>query len=363
MVMSTKVLKNHLVMAVDPGASLIKIVGSLAGEEICVPLSIDPYCVEIESVTPDSNFDHNSVWVEIGGVKYAVGNLANAKYECSFDLRQLKIDSIVPKICAAVAVMHKKLNLPKTFNLSLISVLPPGERSYKDDFTNRLLEAFKNIITPAGVIKPIVKSLDIYPEGYGVMSWHTNFGVASNNNIAVVMLGFRNTSVLFAMKKQLSKVISSDLGFSQVLKKVSETSGGSYSTTDLINPVCNYLRDGDVSRFNPICRSTNREGEISRIKTATDNAVAEYQRRLEKWLIDVWQPTDISIMCGGTAEYVGSKLKPFLEKYTNKDATGMSVFTGVGEQYVADELIKTGMPNRYLDIYCLWKRDGDLKKI
>ena len=52
----------HLLISVDPGASNIKIVGSIALDVTCVPIAIDPYCLEVahDTLAQASNFDRNS---------------------------------------------------------------------------------------------------------------------------------------------------------------------------------------------------------------------------------------------------------------------------------------------------------------
>ena len=206
----------HLIIAIDPGASSIKIVGSIAGEDKCHPLMIEPYCVEINDPTPDRNFDENSVWVTVGETSYALGNLAIARYNCPLDIKPLKVKSIVPKLCAAIAVLHKKLNLPAKFQLSISSVLPPGEYAYADE-VKAILTVVRKIRTPAGVIKPLIRSIEIHSEGFGIMNWHRTFGMGQSRDVGVIMLGFRNASVLFSRKGVLTNIKSSKYGFHNVV--------------------------------------------------------------------------------------------------------------------------------------------------
>ena len=148
----------HLLLAIDAGASSIKIVGSLAGDAECVPLSIDPYCLEVEDIPPNnSTFNQHSVWVKIGEITYAIGNLAVAKYDCPMTIKPAKMDTAIPKVCAAIAVYHQKFNLPMKFDLSIVSVLPPGEFAWEDDFASMLMLALR---------KPLIYSKRIEYELY-----------------------------------------------------------------------------------------------------------------------------------------------------------------------------------------------------
>lgn len=344
----------HLIVSIDPGASSIKVVGSMVGDDICHPLTIEPYCLEISNPTPNRDFDENSVWVKLGLRSYALGNLAIAKYDCPLEIKPLKIQSIVPKICAAIAVMHRKLGLPEKFDLSISAVLPPGEFTYATDLKTMLSKAFRKIVTPAGTLKPTLRSMSVYPEGFGVMSWHRKVGrMAHGKDIGVIMLGFRNASVIFSRKGQLTKPKSSMYGLHAVLEKISAMSGGNYAEAELVVPVWRYLIDGDESGFKRVATS-DFDMEMSKIRPAIHEAMIEYRRNLEVWLKGAMQQTDVVVLCGGNADYVGEKLNLFLEQYVGELPSGYPIFRHIGASSIPTEIIETGMPNRYLDIYCLW---------
>jgi hypothetical protein len=346
----------HLIIGIDTGASSIKIVGSLAGSRECCPLTLDPYCLELDELPLlNAQFDENSTWVGIGGVNYAIGNLAIAKYNCPLEIRPLKIKAVVPKICAAIAVFHQRFKLPSRFALSISSVLPPGEYMYADDMRSALSVAFRRIVTPAGAIKPVVRSLNIYPEGFGVMNWHRIHGIAQTRDIGMLMFGFRNTSVLFSSKGELTKPNSSRYGFHDVLERISATSGGSYPVAELIVPVWKYLIDKDESGFKQVAL-TDFEMEMIKIRPAIDKAMAEYRKGLEVWLEGVMQQTEVIVLCGGNTEYIGDALTPLLQKYVPKNlAIGdHPILRHIPPEAIPAEIVATGMPNRFLDIYCLW---------
>jgi hypothetical protein len=310
--------------------------------------------VEIDNPTPDLDFDENSVWVTVGGISYALGNLAIARYDCPLEIKPLKITSIVPKICAAIAVLHRKFNLPPKFDLSISSVLPPGEFSYADDMKSMLLTALRKIGTPAGIIKAVIRSIDIHPEGFGVMDWHRTIGMGTTRDVGVIMLGFRNASVLFSRKGQLTKPKSSKYGFHAVLEKISAMSGGNYPEAELIVPVWRYLIDGDESGFKRVATS-DFDLEMTKIRPAINVAMSEYLRSLEAWLKSVMQQTDLIVLCGGNADYIGKSLDLFLQKYVGDLPTG-SIFRHIGASSIPEEIEATGIANRFLDIYCLWHK-------
>ena len=275
---------QHLLLAIDTGASAIKVVASLVGDEKCCPFTIDNDWVDLSTLAqsdripePNADFDENSVWVGIGEKYYAIGALARVRYNTYFSIKPLKNDSIVPKIIAAVAVAHKKFNLPPKFKLSVSSVLPPGEYVYNEDVLDKLSLALRVIQTPASKkISPVLQEITINPEGYGILNWHRIYGAARNQDIGVIMFGYRNTSVLFSESGQITDLKSCDRGFHQVLEKISSLSGGGYDENDLAVPVWNYLINKDESGFRKLARSvTNYELELSMIKNAIEKSLID----------------------------------------------------------------------------------------
>lgn len=350
-------IKPHLILAIDAGASSIKAVGSLAGDTECVPVTLEPYCVEVAD-KPASNleFDENSVWVAVDELNYAVGNLAVAKYDAGLSIKPAKTETIIPKICAVIAVFRQKFNLPAKFDLSIVSVLPPGEFAWKDEFAEVLrLTLRRPIVTPAGAIKAKVVGVSIHPEGFGIMTWHRTIGVAKTRDCAVIMMGFRNTSVIFSRKGQVTNCKSSNHGFYSVLEKVASKGGGNYSERDLIVPVWKYLIDKDESGFRKIAISNDLDSEMRMIRPVIELAITEYRRNVESWLRENMVATDLVVVCGGNAEYTFDMLKPFLEKYAEEvPGAGYLVRKHIGNSSIPQTLIDTGMPTRFLDIYCLW---------
>ena len=353
---------RHLIIAIDTGASGIKVVASLAGDEKCVPFTIDPFCVDLDDLhqsdripDPNLNFDHRSVWVGIGSKYYAVGTLAKSKYGICPSITPLKSDSIVPKIVAAIAVAAQKFNLSSKFNLSIFAVLPPGEYIYSTNVSAGLTMALRKISTPAGKITPILQKISIYPEGYGILNWHRIYGAATEQDIGVIMFGYRNTSVLFSEGGEVTGLKSCNLGFNNVLEQISSLSGGGYDENDLARPVWNYLINENESGFRNLSRSKNYQLESSMIKNAIEKALIDYRLKLKNWLTTAMRQTNMIVTCGGNAEYIGNSFDSFLEAYAQHfEGRGCIIIQHIGSTSIPNEITETGMAVRYLDIYCLW---------
>lgn len=354
----------HLLLAIDTGASLIKVVASIAGSPDCHVFALEPYCVnltETEEPIPalKKNFDSRSVWVKVKDEYYAVGNLAQTKYNAFFSVKPLKNDNIVPKIIAAVAVAHKHFNLPPKFKLSIVAVLPPSEYTYSQDVGTELLNALDSIETPAGQIFPRSPKVNVYPEGYGILTYHDRAEL--EENICVIMCGFRNTSILFSTDGQLNGLKTSDYGFYSMLEQISATSGG-YKEVDLIEPVYQYLthkKDYPLA-FDGIFKSKDNVKEFCKLTDSIKKAHTDYSRNLVNWIESVMRKTDRIIFAGGTAEIAmrdtWCDLKRFVkpiedDKY--KYPIGRHLVDRPA-RLIAAMTDKPDSIERYLDIYELW---------
>lgn len=356
-----KTNKPQLLIAVDPGASLNKCIASVVGNPTPHIFSIEPFCINLARTgkvmppPPKPLFDEKSVWIGINENEYyAVGSLARVKYNSFFAVKPLKNDSIVPKICAAIAVAHKHFNLPPKFKVAITTVLPPSEYGYNQDVSVDLSFALAKIITPAGTIYPKLTSLSVNPEGYGILK----NAVRSNGNAGVVMCGFRNTSVMFSEDDELVGLKTSDKGFYQVLERVSSLGGG-YKEEHLMKPIWQYMKDdSDDSVFKPICNSSKPSLEISKIKAALTEALNEYYVNLNDWLSSTLRQTNALVFCGGNAESVKIQAYSTTSKYVELNYRSRpSIYTHISslpEGEFFDELKGLESPGRYLDIYCLW---------
>ena len=389
----------HLLLAVDLGGSGTKIVGGIQGKDGVKASLMMPHCVEVTDQNDllfNLDFDEHTTWVKIDGIGYAIGNLAATKYNALNKLKPAKFTTAVPKICAAIAVFAQLFKLPAKFNLSLTYVLPPAEWEQKKIVVERLESALKNLETPRGKIKAKLL-LDVpEPEGKGIMLGQQIDLKSIESPVTVIMLGYRNASVLSASKKVGSRPNTCDLGFSDLLKSIASKTG--YKIDDIIVPVFNQKKyTQDIAFFsdsltdatmrlqkydclsriadrdmvsmcnqqiidskdklslglNPLlrCSGNDRQVELDHLIKSIDSANKEYWAKLTDWL-DETMPNQSSYIClsGGTANYFKTELELYAKnKIVSYNEDRLRWHTKVD----AAKALNVS-DDRYNDIYVLW---------
>jgi hypothetical protein len=393
----------HLFLAVDLGASGTKIVGSVSGRPECKALLMKPHCFTVSSrelLPLNPNFDEHSTWIEFGEEHYAVGNLAEIKFNATNKLKPAKFTTAVPKICAAIGIFAQKLSLPDKFNLSLSFVLPPAEWEHRNIVIERLKAAIKNLGTPRGKIKVKLLQVNPYPEGMGILLGQ-NLEIEKNGIMTVVMLGFRNTSILSSDSGIVNRPHTSDLGFYELLKNIAGKTG--YKIEDMIKPVFDYRRykihiedytgwlvdsqqelaniatsnyskrsliEADIKKYHEQikefklsieealsgllrCSGTDREVELECLTKSIDIATDEYWLKLSGWLEEMMPSQSFTIcLSGGTANYFTEELKKIMyDKLSYKDERMMRFHSIVKPP----DSLKV-YNDRFNDIYSLWHR-------
>ena len=96
-------MENQVTIAVDPGASGIKVVCSVNGQDPYGFL-IPPYIIQIDEpkkLVKDVGFDKDNLWVKMGKEYYAVGSLAE-RCGASQLIKPQKFITAPAKICATI---------------------------------------------------------------------------------------------------------------------------------------------------------------------------------------------------------------------------------------------------------------------
>ena len=388
----------HLLLAVDLGGSGTKIVGSLQGsDEVKVSLMM-PHCVDVKDPNDllfDLDFTEDNTWVKINGIGYAFGNLAAIKYNATNKLKPPKFTTAAPKICAAIAVFAQLFRLPVKFNLSLTFVLPPTEWEHKIIVIDRLQAALKDLDTPRGKLKIKLVLINTQPEGMGILLGQQIDLKSIIDTVTVIMLGYRNASVLSSTRGVVARPITCDLGFSDLLKIITSKTG--YKTDDIIVPVFKYSQhkkyiatvsdnlidvtmrlqkynhstyasDRQIASdyeqqitdaknqlslaLNPIlkCSGKDKQMELDHLIKSIDSANNEYWAKLTDWLEES-MPNHSSYIClsGGTANYFKMELESYAKTKMDYNENRLRWHTKVEAPQglgVSDD--------RFDDIYALW---------
>lgn len=344
-----------LTIAIDFGGSATKIIVSPID---WVPLTL---CMEPEVIAVDKTLidayeserlgqaaEQNRAWVGYKSRYYAVGYLAQHKFAGTPGLSELKYERAIPKALAAVWVAAGRFKLGKKFNIAIACVLPPGEYVDAANVESQLREALQCYQTPSGELRVKLTNFSCKPEGGAtyMMVFRNQKPALLNKVLAVIMVGYRNASILISNRGEIGSFKTSDFGFIQMVNAVIQKTSG--QTADLLAPAIFTAGESiEVKPLRRLVRSTDEEhytAEIEQIRSAIAASRKEYFLKLDNWLREhLPRELDEVVLCGGTVDYLVPEFKEFFP------------FTPIqwhGNIVVPDELSQ-GLGSRLVDVYSL----------
>ncbi|BDA76199.1 hypothetical protein CAL7716_103650 (plasmid) [Calothrix sp. PCC 7716] len=249
----------------------------------------------------------NSHWVQ------TVGHLAKKMYQANTGLEELKYERGIYKTLAAVWVIKEKLQLKSSFEVALAILLPPGEFENKEEFETLVKQKLAQYISPTGKMHVKLVYFKCLPEGAGIYLVHeANTAKISRDKVyGIVMLGYRNASVLVSNKGIVEKGKTSNLGMIQMIERIVTLTSGQ-NVESLTPTVVRAGGEIDERVLQGITRSTTKEGkavEVEKLKRAINMARAEYASVLVSWINNTLpRETSEIVFCGGTADYLAREL-------------------------------------------------------
>jgi hypothetical protein len=349
--------KPDLIIALDYGGSLTKMIGS-TGSYFCgqmmeaTVISVDSHSL-ISSQNSQLGITHpvNRAWIGIEQKYYAVGYLARSRYLASTRLNQLKSEQAIYKTLAGIWVFQQQWQLPRELKVAIVCVLPPGEWRDSKLFETELRKAAECFETPTGVVKAEISHFHCFPEGAGILMNHRRQkgSVAiSHLNTAIVMLGYRNASVLLSKRGIVSDYQTSELGMIKMLKGIiSRTSG--YQEEQLVGAIAlagTVINEKPLQKLLRRSTASAQAEEMSNLRQSIEIARKDYVTALCHWLNEQISPEiDEIVFCGGTADY--------LYHFLSQEYQLQEVFWHAGVE-IPSELISLKMGNRMADIWCLF---------
>ncbi|WP_341531996.1 ParM/StbA family protein (plasmid) [Nostoc sp. UHCC 0302] len=313
---------SELTLAVDPGGSFLKGFFTLENfkpelilmepEVAVVPIkSLESY----EQAKIGSSSPENSAWIEYKGKHQAVGFLARKRFHAGLQLQRRKFELAVPKVLAMVGAIAEQHDLPNGSKVRIGILLPWGEYKDRDLFNTLITEALANYKF-RGCEKSFVVDLFIcLPEGGGVLTRGRAPGSSlKEQTIAVVMLGYRDASILLVERGEMSVGHTEPLGFAKLVESVkSQTSG--LSDLHLVRAICKAGKNVSPKALEELVVSLDsayKNHELSTIRAAISNAREEYWMMLSQWLkLQVPRSTDEVLLAGGTANFLRPELNSF----------------------------------------------------
>ncbi len=259
----------------------------------------------------------DSAWVTVDNQCYVVGYLAQSRFNGNPGLSSLKYERAFPKTLAAVWVAAQELKLKNKFSAAIAILMPSSEYESGKQLHSLLVDGLKDFQTPTGNMSVNLTHFDCKPEGGGIYMIHRHQlgDVAKRKTVAVVMVGYRNASVLVSERGQVNKRTTSNLGFIKLVELVESRIAGLPSTAQLASAIAKAGDKVETRYLSPLALSSvpeTRSEEVQKLIDAVNACRIEYARALCSWLREVLPRQvylDEVVLCGGTADYMRCELE------------------------------------------------------
>jgi hypothetical protein len=360
MARKTRTKLPDLVIVLDFGGSLTKVIfrGRDRNPQV---LCMEPEAIELPK-SAITNYERQSMgmsalapadraWVGVGDQYYALGYLARTQFFGNPGLTQLKYERAFPKALAAVWAAATSLGLNQEFTASVGILLPPGEYKNGENLQHLLKKGLREFETPTGTYQVTLTHYDCKPEGGGVYLMHTanwDWAAQKNKTLAVVMVGYRNASVLLVQRGAVIKRSTSELGFIQLVNSVKAKTSG-LDVNQLAEAIATSGNPPDpkiLSRCLMSVGDVQRRNELSALRQAIISSREQYSLSLRSWLREeLPRQVDEVLLCGGTSEYIHPELS---EHFSGSKI----VWHGVE---LPPPLASSELGNRLCDVYSMYE--------
>jgi hypothetical protein len=354
---------SEIVVIVDLGASKTKVIFQEypLGEPqvICIDSTVADVGLDSLTGLDTSGKPEDNCWVGLpNDGSYALGYLAAKKFHGSPMLRSLKFDLALPKIAGVLWVVSQKLSKKtKLLKVRLCVLLPPSEGGDSKALGEKLKTELEEFTTPTGVLRVKLVDFKAMREGFGIACHHRSVlgdDEFQQRNIAIVMIGYRNLSVLEFVRGKLTEGASCDLGMSWLVNSFVQAVGAGLSVDDpkVLQALVGAGPDCDSAVLAKLSRKRKSEDLTIDGEKFSKIAMTErsnYVNAVIRWLSqNINDGLDEVIFCGGTSLYIEDEL---CEYYDNQDIP----VDHSGGVVVPDEIDKLGMGERLADALGLYQ--------
>lgn len=332
---------------------------------------------EDDNFNSQSDPPENRAWFCLGQTCKAVGFLAEKRFRATTSLTVPKFELALSKTLSLLWVTKEKLGLPLEFSCDLSLLLPPSEYNDRFKLEEMLRGAASEFETPSGKMSVNFSNFECKPEGAGVLMYLQSLPKLklSQRTATLVMIGYRNASLISVSNGSVLDKVSTDLGMNylinviknhvsiyiplSVLLSVIEKAGFNIQERD---DETEEEREEIFKILAPLVSTSTimatRSAQLEEIRNAIAVARLEYANTLYSWINPLIPfDNDLMIFCGGTANYLSPELKKF---------TDLKGFEFLQDDFVKipNKIDSMGLKERLTDIYCYfsliygkkWKR-------
>lgn len=298
-----------------------------------------------------------SGWVEYEGEFHAFGYAARG-FKANLQLKKRKFELALPKVLAVIGAISEEKNLPNGTAIKLGTVLPWSEYSDRKLFHQLLTQALTSFQF-CGTKKSF--TLDTFlciPEGGGVLFQGREPGSSFQNlNLIVLMMGFRDISLLFVDKGQMSSGLTEPLGFSHLCKFVAKQTGFR-DHQKLAQSICKAGKNLNSKALLPLLGNLGkayRESKLEEIKEAITWAKEQYLLKISELLeVEIESSVDEIIVAGGTANFLRTELNTILKQTPAKNVLWCENLEKRIRSSFSTQIKENSLQYRLADVYGLF---------
>lgn len=308
----------------------------------------------------------NDAWVSIAGSYYAVGSLAKRCFCAEHSLLQMKLDGAIAQILAIVGCIAHRLQIPERVSINLGVVVPWDEFKSAGILESLLRKSAADFTFRGKRYETVLEKFICQPEGGGLFARGRQpsiHGDPRHHNIVVLMIGFRNASLLVFEKGVLNKHRSTttELGMSQMITRIVKDTSGQ-TTESVLTALCSAksLNPIDLqccyAKIVPSLHQDIREAVASDLVDATRAAKDEYLAILETRILQTLTiHIDEFIINGGTARFFRKELADIIQKnYSPRVINWCKTLEDLVKKTFGSTVVKNNLEWRLCDVYGLF---------
>ena len=359
-----------LTIAADFGASLGKAIyhdGSpepklilLKPEIISLPsTSVDAYC---DQFSLSGSHPEETAWLRIDDRFYILGELAKHRCRVEAHLDEPKYNKAINQCLAIIgSVLQREKSTPSQLNLAI--VLPYDEFQYKEEFEFQLRKVLLSF-TFRGIDYSLKLNLfTCLPEGSGL---YLRGRAAKKGKllrspkditIAIVMMGYRNIS-LMVIDKGVGKVKKTTMqGFVQMINLIRERVPvvDEFALIRAMSKPRKIQRQLAYHRLAVCDDEEIRKKEVEKLESAIKFATLEYKTIIFNFLDANLKQFEVNefVIGGGTANYLRSELRKYFSSFKAEISWAEALEQRI-EQTFTQQIRKQSLAYRLSDVYGLF---------
>ena len=357
-------------VALDFGSSLNR--GVYVGEgkhEAPKLIAFPPYSLKVKESTINSikeralgvtsNRPETAAWLRVNNEWYVVGELAKNERCAELCLEARKFIAAEPITLATVGAIAKRHLFANEFSIKLGILLPWSEYQDRAKYEQYITDSLSCFEFQGTEYRVTVDDFKCLPEGSGLFAKGrqqkqgrlVNVGEIT---ILVVVVGYRNISLLFLEKGNLSRGYTADYGMSWMVERVKQRTSG-YKDEQLIQAIAKAGPNINQKALDPLVDALPprmRADELQCLTAAFTASRTEYVNVLAEWMqpkINV--PINEVVASGGTFHSFKSELMPLLRELTKcTPSYGQGLEQRIIQQF-GNGIRREALHSRLADVY------------